>query len=828
MDKFIKSENIINSDAELLEQDKDNLLPCNSVTLANFRHEMMKKAKKEETTQKFDEMSETERIILSEEIEKLTRNQKLYLMERTFKKQLKSAKKTVSLPSFQMIDQENKKETDILSSMFPCLDKSETHQFAHNASLTYQANDHSLINNDSNVYMSQEALHKLEKAVDMYKMLHHGTRMTDYNKSDISSSINKSKHMFHGSLNPDSNKLKESEFSATYPPIITPRRDSIRNKYQTITYSYTYNSPNKVSPPCGKTDMQITSLENEKPVLLYTENSNSQEVDSEETLLHFPIKDKELEVARKEKSLAIKSYNEKSRMTNTECKHGSQQVQNVSRNIENSEKLSLMKRDSSLVYTKRITQKCWETWRAYVQCTCSRKAFSDERKIRQAKIQDFIDVLRRQREITDINDRISETGTQKEKYLNPELNRHNQGFKIVASQRHKEILKENEANKAFSASHRLKRNNVTQSTHSNCHTSGFSDANICKCSGLKQTTCICHRYEAQQHIISQQKKQLEVQKKLIDGLKLENLNKDAKLSATQALDNLKSHDLGGFLNDITQTNKIKKGQNSTHQIPILLGQMQQREKWRKMMRERKEQMYKERLLKKELELQNQQRAEEEERKRIENEIKEKRRLRLQAEKRKQLAKEKTEDSMQKAREHYEKKLLQKGFATLKNVVIEEKEKIFLMNEYYKRRILVRHFYEWQHYVTNLAKHKNSLTTSCYNNLLLRKGFTAFLKVHAEKIQNEQVADDFYYLQLVKLAFSKLQMYSYRQQMIRDNLEQQAEKFYHRKLLKSALKAWRLLPSVLEEEREKEKRKEFWRQKVREILPDFSPALEESY
>jgi hypothetical protein len=39
-----------------------------------------------------------------------------------------------------------------------------------------------------------------------------------------------------------------------------------------------------------------------------------------------------------------------------------------------------------------------------------------------------------------------------------------------------------------------------------------------------------------------------------------------------------------------------------------------------------------------------------------------------------------------------------------------------------------------------------------------------------------------------------------------------------------LKRWQQLPSVLHLEHEKEQRKQIWRKKVQEILPDFKPVL----
>jgi hypothetical protein len=47
---------------------------------------------------------------------------------------------------------------------------------------------------------------------------------------------------------------------------------------------------------------------------------------------------------------------------------------------------------------------------------------------------------------------------------------------------------------------------------------------------------------------------------------------------------------------------------------------------------------------------------------------------------------------------------------------------------------------------------------------------------------------------------------------------------YRKLLTHYLKRWQQLPSVLHLEREKEKRKQIWRIKVQEILPDFKPVF----
>jgi hypothetical protein len=44
------------------------------------------------------------------------------------------------------------------------------------------------------------------------------------------------------------------------------------------------------------------------------------------------------------------------------------------------------------------------------------------------------------------------------------------------------------------------------------------------------------------------------------------------------------------------------------------------------------------------------------------------------------------------------------------------------------------------------------------------------------------------------------------------------------LLIQYLKRWQQFPSVLQLEREREQRKEIWRKKVQEMLPDFRPIL----
>lgn len=50
--------------------------------------------------------------------------------------------------------------------------------------------------------------------------------------------------------------------------------------------------------------------------------------------------------------------------------------------------------------------------------------------------------------------------------------------------------------------------------------------------------------------------------------------------------------------------------------------------------------------------------------------------------------------------------------------------------------------------------------------------------------------------------------------------------YSRQLKWRSIDTWRLLPSLNEIERQRERRKNKWRNKVWEILPDYKPVIED--
>lgn len=133
---------------------------------------------------------------------------------------------------------------------------------------------------------------------------------------------------------------------------------------------------------------------------------------------------------------------------------------------------------------------------------------------------------------------------------------------------------------------------------------------------------------------------------------------------------------------------------------------------------------------------------------------------------------------------------------------------------------------------DIDKHISQPLNECLNsqNLKIKRLNCKFsltelfiLQNHLDGIRSWQVAEDFNDFRIERNFLIALSSFTSKEKILRDIKTQQACYHYQRKLIFYSFFHWKSLPLVLKMEKVKEERKQKWRKKVLEILPDFNPS-----
>nr|CAD7203371.1 unnamed protein product [Timema douglasi] len=281
--------------------------------------------------------------------------------------------------------------------------------------------------------------------------------------------------------------------------------------------------------------------------------------------------------------------------------------------------------------------------------------------------------------------------------------------------------------------------------------------------------------------------------------------------------------------DISRSQEtLKRSDKSIHNdLPPILLNMEERRK----AREQKWQLIKEkkRLIKEEREKKIQE--EEEERQRKDNEAKMKRleELREKRLREKEIAlqrefeREHLKMMVIKATDHYKKYLMVKyGLRPLKKLLMLQAQQASHAELHYQKTVMNNHFQNWRTSVQTCLQQRFDKAISHYHHKLSEKCFNTWLLVYDNSIRKYQVAIDLYDLNLTARIFRDWHCYVCAQHLEMGLKHEKAVNHCKRKILVKCLRDWTKLPEVAKLEQEKEMRKNVWRKKVQEVLPDFNP------
>uniref|UniRef100_A0A8V0XLP6 Coiled-coil domain containing 191 n=1 Tax=Gallus gallus TaxID=9031 RepID=A0A8V0XLP6_CHICK len=364
------------------------------------------------------------------------------------------------------------------------------------------------------------------------------------------------------------------------------------------------------------------------------------------------------------------------------------------------------------------------------------------------------------------------------------------------------------------------------------------------------SSCFEHHHTFQQHLIEEQKQQLQKQQELIlelqENQRLSRAKEEAvqATAASQAPDSasetrekkLKSRKQSRYQNttplslpvspEPKNTKAATQGKRPSSQPthPIVKAMEEraiQRTERRRKLEEAKQRREEEKLAQLKAEEEARQRKEAEEREAQQEKRREEKRQQKLKELEKQRRLEKEQQLQKKARDHYEKALLRKlGMVPWKKLREQAKENLMVAQTHHCLSLQRKCLMSWfQHTQERLMK-KVSWAEDFFSHTLIRWCFRRWLKYRDYLSTLEEKANTLHAVCLKRKCFwAWFDLTMEEKSTLREKLKI-ATDHCNKRLMLDAFKAWRQYPLLMKKEREREERRNQLRRRVAEILPDF--------
>ncbi|XP_052867937.1 uncharacterized protein LOC128273904 [Anopheles cruzii] len=355
-----------------------------------------------------------------------------------------------------------------------------------------------------------------------------------------------------------------------------------------------------------------------------------------------------------------------------------------------------------------------------------------------------------------------------------------------------------------------------------------------------------HRLKVQQDIIELQKLKLERQERIITELKLSKFSEAAKISKAEIQSELLKaartghvrlrakarciQIVGNIRHDTAEEDEMRKLQAQGLMIPKFLAKMQQRA----LERSQRHQEARDRRLRMEKEREDAKVAAEEA-KRLEDEEDRKRRYREMREKRKfeklqKIIREQERQAWiannQIAKEFQLLKLKRFGmyaFRLLLGIRHEnERRSIAYRRRYYKRK----YFRKWWSFTNALWENKKAMADGLHESKVLALALRHWKMYMHEQRCKLQVAIDWHEVRLTEKIISIWIGRTKQSLMILHGKMSHAASHFEWQLKWKVFERWQRLHIILRIEKETEMRRQRWRMKIWELLPDYKPIEED--
>lgn len=351
-----------------------------------------------------------------------------------------------------------------------------------------------------------------------------------------------------------------------------------------------------------------------------------------------------------------------------------------------------------------------------------------------------------------------------------------------------------------------------------------------------------NRLKTQQSIIELQKMKLERQERIITELKLSKLSDDAKEAKTDLKNEIRNVIRTG---DVKSRSKAKclqiignlkeetdeEYENKLHAlgcgIPRFLTDMQARASERNT----KHAEAQERRLKIEKEKEDAKIALEEAKKLEDEKAKMERMEALRDKRRKEklqkIIKEKERlirlENFKRANEFRRFKLLTRfGMDRLKKLILIKKKNEKKSKELRKKSLLNFGFVKWKLYTVQIWEYRKNQADLFYKKYLMILCLRMWKEHHLLEQSKMLVAIDWYEMRISEHILREWKIISKQTKMIEDFKMKHAEAHHNWNLKWKVIEHWHRLPTINKIEKETESRRQRWRLKIWELLPDYIP------
>ncbi|KAH8378496.1 hypothetical protein KR093_011682 [Drosophila rubida] len=350
-----------------------------------------------------------------------------------------------------------------------------------------------------------------------------------------------------------------------------------------------------------------------------------------------------------------------------------------------------------------------------------------------------------------------------------------------------------------------------------------------------------NKLKVQQDIIDLQRIKLERQERLIMQLKLNKLSDEAKEAREDLKQELKTVircgdpkakakakclQLIGSLRD-AEDEELERLQGKALLQPRFLQHMQERALERSVRheqaRQRRAQAEAEREAAK-LAVEEAKRQQDEDAKLLRMEVlKEKRRQEKMAKVLKERERQRFIENQRKALEFSRRLLLRRvGMEAFKRLLQRKRDNLVKCEEFRRRLYKRTYFNLWRSYTEFRQRERRVRAELCYKRAVKRRALHAWLLYVHEERKKLQVAIDWHALHSTEHWFNRWLNHTTQSRLIEDTKMRKAISHHEWHLKWKVLDCWQRLPQILRLERETEERRQRWRMKIWELLPDYKP------
>lgn len=144
-------------------------------------------------------------------------------------------------------------------------------------------------------------------------------------------------------------------------------------------------------------------------------------------------------------------------------------------------------------------------------------------------------------------------------------------------------------------------------------------------------------------------------------------------------------------------------------------------------------------------------------------------------------------------------------------------------DYYERRLLEKVFVMWKLETERQNKIKSELAISLYNRSLSQYVLQKWKRAMKEERRKDQVATDFSDMRLQNKYFKVWKIKAVEYKVERLKSERLASEHYEKKLKIKYFNMWRKYPEIVPIIVERKRIRNMWREIVQEVIPDFDPG-----